>query len=95
MSGVELGEAELGTVIMMAMSAAVERDILTVCSLRMKIGKSLINIADFVVQQMTAIKVWELPCQVRGREIKFRKSWSHFWNSYVVAVYSTLRLRPN
>ena len=50
MSGAEFGEDEFGTVIMMAMSAAVERDMLTLCSLRTEIGKSLVNLAYSFVQ---------------------------------------------
>ena len=50
MSGAELGEAEFGTVIMMAMSAAVERDMLTQCFVGAETRKSSGNMACPLVQ---------------------------------------------
>ena len=50
MSGAESGEAELGTVIMMAMSAAVERDILTQYFVGAETRKSSVNMACSFVQ---------------------------------------------
>ena len=71
MRGAELREAELGTVIMMAMSAAVERDIFTQCSLRTEIGTSLVNMTFFLLQQVAAVEVWMLPCQVGIVKLNF------------------------